>query len=221
MNKNIIVAIDGPVGSGKSTVAKFLAAKLGFLYIDTGAMYRAVTLKVMRNNIELTNTEKIAKLAQDTDIKLVQQNNKLHVYLDNEDVSEAIRAPEVSRNTSPVCDIKDVRKRLVALQQEMGNGGNIVMEGRDISTVVFPQAKKKFYLDASLDERAKRRFLELQNKGFKITLEEVKKDIITRDERDKTRELGALKKHPDAVIIDSTSISPEDVVNKMFDIVLK
>ncbi|MBI4649888.1 (d)CMP kinase [Candidatus Desantisbacteria bacterium] len=137
--KKLIVAIDGTVGSGKSTVAKLLAKKLNYLYIDTGAMYRAITLKVMNHNIDLNNTLEITALALNTNIKLIQQNDKLQVFLDNKNVTEDIRTPLVSRNTSPICDIHGVRKRLVALQQEMGKHGGIVMEGRDISTVVFPE----------------------------------------------------------------------------------
>lgn len=219
MNKNLIIAIDGPVGSGKSTVAKLLAERLGYLYIDTGAMYRAITLKIMRKNIDLNDKQKLDDLLNHSDIKLIKKSGKLNVYLDEEDVSDAIRDPEVSRKTSPVCDKLEIRKRMVTLQQAMGKNGKIVMEGRDISTVVFPDAEKKFYIDASLDERTNRRWLELKNKGYNITSEEVKTDITNRDARDRAREFGALKKHPDAIVIDTTGISPEEVVNKMLSII--
>lgn len=206
-----VIAIDGPAGSGKSTVAKFVAKQLGYKYIDTGAMYRAVTLKALKNEIDVKDELKLAKLVHDTDIEL-KYNGSLKVFLDGKEVTEEVRLPEVSKNSSDIADSISVRKRLVELQQKMGKEGGIVMDGRDIGSVVFPDAEFKFYLDASVDERANRRYKELINKGIKQDIESVKKDIDERDKRDKARPVGALKLVKDAIKMDTTNMSIDEVV---------
>lgn len=210
-----IVAIDGPLGAGKSSVAKEVARRLGFTYIDTGAMYRAVTLKAMRrysDTLKDQDPEALTKLAEQTHISLRPGQSGTRVFLDGQDVSEEIRTPELTRNITYVDRVPGVRKRLVSLQQEMGDKGKVVMEGRDITTVVFPDAEHKFYIDASIDERARRRFRELRRKGYDVDMDKLKKDIVTRDEHDMNRAVSPLKKAPGAVVVDCTGMSIEDVV---------
>ncbi len=214
-----IVAIDGPVGVGKSTVARTLAERLNFLYIDTGAMYRAVTWKAMQKGLDLSDTESIAQLAQDTRLHFERHDDGLHILCDQKDVSEEIRLPEVSVNTAPVADNPAVRKRLVALQQEMGCQGNIVMEGRDIGTVVFPDAEIKIYLDADPKIRAERRFRELLAKGKQVTLEQTYQELLERDRRDSERPVGALKSTPESIVVDTTNLSQTEVVETLIQIV--
>ncbi len=215
-----IVAIDGPVGVGKSAVAKGLALRLGFIYIDTGAMYRAVTLKAMKEGIDLENQAQTATLAQRTHLQFVRQNDSLIILCNGEDVSEAIRAPEVSVNTSPIADNPAVRERLVALQQEMGQHGGVVMEGRDIGTVVFPHAEIKIYLDAKPEIRAQRRYDQLISQGKNVTLESTHKELLQRDQRDKERPVGALKIADGAIVVDSSYLSEQEVIDKLYQIVL-
>jgi cytidylate kinase len=211
------IAIDGPAGSGKSTVSKLVAERLGYLYIDTGAMYRALTLKVMRKNTALDNEEEIIELSKNLDVKLLpprEIKNAIHVMLNGEDVSEEIRKMEVTVNVKHVAKIGSVRKNLVKLQRRMaGEANGAVMEGRDIGTVVLPNAKYKFYVDASFDERVERRFVELRAKGHPIMRQEVTEDLKQRDHTDKTRKAGPLKKAEDAVFIDTTDLSIDEVVD--------
>lgn len=214
-----IVAIDGPVGVGKSSVASTLAQRLGFLYIDTGAMYRAVTLKCLRAQIDLNNRPLAAQIALQTRIQLVRSGGGLKVLCDGEDVTEAIRAPEVSAATSPVADNPQVRERLVALQQEMGRGGGVVMEGRDITTVVFPDAEIQIYLDADPPVRAERRYRELIAKGKKVTLEQTLADLLERDRRDRERPVGALTIAEKAQVVDTTTQTQEQVIDTLERIV--
>ena len=217
--KKPIIAIDGPVGVGKSSVASTLAARLGYIYIDTGAMYRAVTLKAMKQQLNLDDTETIGKLAQDTHLHFERQDGLLRIFCDQEDVSEAIRAPEVSKNTSSVADNVVVRERLVALQQEMGKDGGVVMEGRDITTVVFPDAEIKLYLDADPKIRAQRRFEELQAKGKEVTFKETYKDLQARDKRDRERPAGALKVADGAITFDTSNMNQKEVIDALEDII--
>ncbi|RJP21095.1 MAG: (d)CMP kinase [Candidatus Omnitrophota bacterium] len=218
--KTPIVAIDGPVGVGKSSVARTLAEKLGFLYIDTGAMYRAVTLKAMRNDLPLHDTNTVAELARNTRLQFIRKAGILKILCDNEDVSEAIRSPEVSAAIAPVADNPAVRQHLVALQQAMGREGNIVMEGRDIGTVVFPDAEIKIYLDADPKIRAQRRYLELQAKEKEVTFEKTLQDLIERDERDANRPVGALKKTPESIVVDTSNLTQDEVIEKLYQIVM-
>ena len=212
----MIIAIDGPAGAGKSTVAKILAKRLGFLYIDTGSMYRALTLKVLEHNVPINDERGIIQLANG--IKIDLRNNpdgSLAVILDGKDVSLAIRQPRITQFVSDVAKIKDVRQVLVKMQREFGQKGNCVLDGRDIGTVVFPQAAKKFFIDASADVRVKRRFKELEDLGQLVRENEVASDLANRDKIDSTREASPLRQAADAIYIDTTSLSIEQVVEKM------
>ncbi|KJJ83437.1 cytidylate kinase [Candidatus Omnitrophus magneticus] len=219
------VAIDGPAGSGKSTISKLVAEKLGFTYIDTGAMYRALTLKVMEEKIDFSNEEKIINLSKNIDIKLLPARdgiNTIKVLLDGKDVSEKIRAADVTRNVKYTAKLKGVRENLVALQRLMAEKlSGVVMEGRDITTVVLPTAKYKIYLDASFEERVKRRLLEFEKKGEILPVEELEKDLEERDNSDFTRDVGPLKKAEGAIVIDTTNLSISDVVTRITDYVKK
>lgn len=212
----MIIAVDGPSGAGKSTVAKLLARNLGFLYIDTGAMYRALTLKVLENNIPVTDQLKIFELA--SKVKIDLRNNtdgSLSVILDGKDVSLDIRKPRITQVVSDIAKIKEVRKVLVELQRQLGEKGNCVLDGRDIGTVVFPHAQKKFYIDANAQERVNRRFKELKSLGQNVSETDVSKDLANRDKIDSTREASPLRKADDAIYIDTTRLSIEQVVSKM------
>ena len=207
-----IVAIDGPAGSGKSTTARLAAERLGYLYLDTGAMYRAVTLKALREGVDVRDEEQVAKLAEDARIDLVMRDGKLTVLLDGEDVTEAIRMPEVNRNIGPVADNPEVRRILVERQRQMGARGGVVAEGRDIGTVVFPDAEVKLFLTALPHERARRRHKELLGKGVNLPLSNVLEEIEKRDQEDMSRPVGALRKAPDAIELDTTGLSVEEQV---------
>jgi len=200
----MIIAIDGPAGSGKSTVAKLVARRLGFLYIDTGAMYRSLTLKAMQDKLNLNDEKVLIDMAKNTKIEL---NPK----------AAAIRMPEVTNNISYIANVPGVRSEMVKWQRAFGykSKKGAVLEGRDIGTVVFPDAERKFYLDASVTERARRRFKELKEKGMKINLGQIEEDIRIRDKKDKTRPVGALKKAKDAVLIDTTELTIEQAVEKV------
>lgn len=219
MSRGLIVSIDGPVGVGKSTVAKDVASKLGLIYIDTGAMYRAITLKAMNSLPDLTDVDAVGALANETTVSLVRTEKGLRIECDGRDVSDDIRSPEVSRNTSPIADNVHVRERLVALQQEMGAVGNIIMEGRDIGTVVFPNADVKIYLDAKAETRAERRHAQWQSQGKDVNYEDTLRDLNERDRRDRARPVGALKIAEDAVVVDSTTMNQEEVVQHICDLV--
>ncbi|MBD3425666.1 MAG: (d)CMP kinase [Candidatus Omnitrophica bacterium] len=217
---NKAVAIDGPAGSGKSTVSRLVAEKLGYVYIDTGAMYRALTLKVMRQNVDLDDEDEIIRFSSCLDFDLVpvrdDDKSSIRVIMDGEDISEQIRKMEVTVNVKHICKIPEVRENLVALQRRMASDINgTVMEGRDIGTVVLPNAKYKFYLDASFEERIQRRLAEMRAKGHPITRAEVADDLKQRDHTDKTRKVGPLKKAKDAVFIDTTDLSIEQVVDRI------
>jgi cytidylate kinase len=214
----MIVAIDGPAGAGKSTVAKILAKRLGFLYVDTGAMYRALTLKVLDNNIPVDDENKINELAAGTSIDLRgNPDGSLSVLLDGRDVSLDIRQPRITRVVSDVSKIRGVRQVLVEMQRELGKKGDCVLEGRDIGTVVFPDAQKKFFIDASAQERVNRRFKEMTVSNSHISQEDVAKDLSNRDKIDSTRLVSPLRKADDAVYIDTTELSIEGVVDKMLE----
>lgn len=213
----IQIAIDGPAGAGKSTIAKLLAEKLGITYLDTGAMYRALTWKVLKEGIDLDNEELIIIKAENIIIELNQNS----VYVDGQDVSEDIRKPIISQSVSQVAKISQVRKIMVDLQRKIGDKKDIVMDGRDIGTHVLPKAKYKFFLTATVDERARRRALELSLKGFPSNIEDMKREIIKRDNIDTTRKASPLKAAVDAKIIDTTNLSIDEVVDKLTNIVSK
>ncbi len=211
-----IIAIDGPSGSGKGTIAKEVAKRLGFTYIDTGAMYRCVALKSIRDNVETKDEDKIVDLLKNMNIKLTNEGK---VYMDEEDVSESIREMDVTSKVSKISSIVKLREQMRLKQREFASNNNVVMEGRDITTEVFPDADYKFFLDASLDERAKRRQLQNEIKGIKSTYDEVRKSLEMRDYDDINRPVGALKRTDDQIYIDSSNLEIEEVINKILEIV--
>lgn len=215
----MIVAIDGPAGTGKGTVAKLISERLDFVYIDTGAMYRCITLKMIRENISSDEEEKIKDLLERTKITFKNLDDKQHVYLDGEDVSDLIRKPNVNELVSPVSAIKIIRIKMVELQRKLGEEGNVIMEGRDITTVVFPNAEVKIYLDAKLEIRAERRYKELIARGNDVTYEDTLESIRKRDKNDMEKEMGALKIAEDAVVIDTSNMTIEEVYDKIKEII--
>lgn len=217
----IIVAIDGPAGAGKSSTAKEVAFQLGFVYIDTGAMYRAVTLEVIRSNVDVSNENQVTLIAKKSNIQFRWINKYLHTFLNSEDVSDEIRSSEVADLVSPVSAIPGVRDVMVKCQREMAKRDNIVMEGRDIGTNVFPSADFKFYLDADIDVRAKRRISDYKKIGQELTLEEIKKEIKIRDKIDSSRRYSPLKKAYNAIIIDTTNLSFKEQVEMIVNRVKK
>lgn len=218
-NEKLIIAIDGPSGAGKSTVAKALAKGLGYLYIDTGAMYRALALKATEKGIEIKNEEALTQLASEMDINFVVEDDNNYIFCNGQNVTEAIRTPEISWIASEISKCEGVRQEMVKKQRQMGKTGGVVLEGRDIGTVVFPDADVKFYLDADLEERARRRFKELVEKGQQVVLEKTIKDIMQRDHNDMNREHSPLRRAEDAILIDSTNLSVEEVVKEMMNII--
>jgi cytidylate kinase len=211
----LIIAIDGPSGAGKSTLAKRLAKELRFVYLDTGAMYRALALKVLRQGIDLADDAGVEDLIAATDIDLQETNGNLAVLLDGLDVAAEIRTPEVSQMASKVSALRIVRARMLELQREMGRRGSVVAEGRDIGTVVFPDAEVKIFLDASANERARRRYNELQSAGRAVDYEETLREIEERDKRDSERDLAPLRKAEDALMMDSSSATADEVAAKV------
>jgi len=212
----VVVTMDGPAGAGKSTVAKALARKLRFSYLDTGAMYRALTLKAMRSGTKLDDEDQLVALARQTTIDLIPDEIKgTRVLLDGADVSAEIRTVEVTNNTFYIARAPKVRAIMVEWQQVMGRKQNVVVEGRDAGTVIFPQAPYKFYLDANVDERCRRRLAELKEKGQTVDPEKLKQEIRDRDQKDLTRSTGPLKQAEDAIYIDSTPFTIDEVVEKM------
>ena len=212
----MIVAIDGPAGSGKGTIASILSKKLNLVNIDTGATYRCVALKALRNNLNIEDKDEIIKLSNNIDIKFDLNNN---VYLDGEDVTKEIRSKEVTQIVSPISSIVEVRKNMVDLQRRLGNSNNVVMEGRDITTVVFPNAEYKFYLDATLEERAKRRFKEYQEKNIDMSYDEIYENIKNRDYNDMHKEVGSLMKTKEQYYIDSTNLTIDEVVLEFIKVI--
>lgn len=209
------IAIDGPAGAGKSTIAKRVSANLGFIYLDTGAMYRAVALKAIKNGIDTKSEQALANIIQSIDITISHENNLQKIYLDGVDVSEEIRTDEVSVGASNVAVFQEVRLKLVDLQRKIASDKDVVMDGRDIGSFVLPNANLKIFLTASVDERAKRRYNELVGKGYCSKYEEVKADMVYRDNNDSSRAFAPLVKVDDAIEIDSTQLTVDDVVEKI------
>ena len=213
----MIIAIDGPAGSGKSTVARILAKELGFLYIDTGAMYRAITLKAIEKKIDLKDTAGLIEMAVNTHIDLGNNpDGSLKILLDVRDVTNLIREPRITQCVSDIAKIKGIREVMLKLQRKLGKERDSVLDGRDIGTVVFPNADKKFYIDAEFKERARRRYKELKELGQNVTLEDIEKDLRNRDTIDSTREFAPLKKADDAIYIDTTNMTIDEVVNTLY-----
>ena len=214
----MIIAIDGPAGAGKSTIARLVAKELGYIYIDTGAIYRALTLKALNQGINLNDEPALIQMSRDT--KLDISNDKqglIRILLDGEDVSGAIRSLKVTEFVSDVAKISGVRKEMLRLQRSLGRRSNAVMDGRDIGTVVFPDADRKFYLDANFQERAMRRYKELSEVDRQIKLEDVQADLANRDHIDSTRDCAPLKKADDAIYIDTTNMTIKEVVEAVLE----
>lgn len=207
----MIIAIDGPSGAGKSTLAKKLAADLGFIYLDTGAMYRALALKILRQGVDLADDQKLAELVNSTSVDLQCDRAELEVLLDGKNVASEIRTPAVSQMASKASALKLVRDRMLELQRRLGERGSVVAEGRDIGTVVFPDAQVKIFLSASAAERARRRCAELRAAGQLVDLDVTLREIEERDQRDSERALAPLRKADDALVIDSSNSTADEV----------
>lgn len=216
----MIIAIDGPAGSGKSTISRKIAQKLGFIYIDTGAMYRALTLKALRRNIDFCDESLLIAIARDSSIDLSNNpDGSLKILLDKEDVSLEIRKPVVTKYVSDLAKVREVREVMLGLQRSLGLAHDSVLDGRDIGTVVFPDADKKFYLDADFQVRVGRRFKEMREAGLEVTLPEIEADLRNRDTIDSTRKVAPLKKAEDAICIDTTNMAIEGVVDKVWELI--
>ncbi len=214
------VAIDGPAGAGKSTVAKKVAKDMGLVYVDTGAMYRAVAYAALKQDILIEeNQSAVEEIANNIQIALDYKDGVLSVYLDGEDISDKIRTPQISKGASAVATMAGVRTRLVEMQRDMAKKANIIMDGRDICSVVLPDASIKLFLTASVDERALRRYKELIEKGEKCELEQIKKDIAARDKNDSEREISPLKKADDAMLLDTSDMTFDEVVDKIKELI--
>lgn len=213
------IAIDGPAGAGKSTVAKLLAKQLNIIYLDTGAMYRAIALKAIEQGVDVSDTDALSVLLEDTDIDISYVDEQQHVLLDGRDVTDIIRTPEVSDGASKVAVIPAVRLKLVELQRRIARMHDVVMDGRDIGTFVLPNADVKFYLTASIEERARRRLEEMRARGYEHSLDDVKDDIRARDKNDSEREFAPLRKADDAILIDSTDKTVDEVVEEMLSFI--
>ena len=214
-----VVAIDGPAGSGKGTITKAVGKIMNLTNIDTGAMYRCTALYMLRNNIGLEDTEKIKEMLKTINIDMIQKDDGDLFYLNGEDVSKQIREKDVSGFVSPVSHVPEIRQAMSSLQRKMGLTKDVIMEGRDIGTNVFPDADVKIYLDATPEERANRRYKQNQEKGINMTYEKVLESIIARDNNDKTSDVAPLRQAEDAVYVDSTNLTIEEVTQKVVDII--
>ena len=219
MTKRYVVTVDGPAGSGKSTVSRLLARELACVYLDTGALYRAVALKVSRAGLAPADRAGIAALCAETAVALAVREGDTRVLLDGQDVTEHIRTPAISMLASTISAVPEVRQRLLAVQREAVPAGGIVAEGRDMGTVVFPGADVKFFLTAGPEERGRRRWLELRQRGHEVELAEVIRDVARRDRQDSGREIAPLRPSGDAVLVDSTGKSVEEVVQEMLRVI--
>src|ERR1041384_286785 len=219
MNK-LVIAIDGPSGSGKSTVGKAIARRLNYLYIDSGAVYRAIGRKAIDSGIRLEDAAPVARLARESDVKLVGDPDHLRVLLDGRDVSDAIRLPDASRASSIVATIPEVREAVVDKLRKMARDGGVVMDGRDIGTKVFPDAQVKVFLEATLDERARRRFVEDRARGRDVPVEKTKAELEERDRRDRGRATTPLEKAADAVLVETSRMSLDEVIEHVLEIVI-
>ncbi|WP_270261186.1 (d)CMP kinase [Dorea amylophila] len=212
------VAIDGPAGAGKSTIAKLVAKEKGYIYVDTGAMYRGLAIHFLDKGIQPQETEKVIEACEDAEVTIAYEDAVQHVYLNGKDISSRLRNEEVGNMASVTSAIPEVRKKLLELQQNLAKTQNVIMDGRDIGTCVLPHADVKVYLTASVETRAKRRYQELQEKGEDCNLEEIAHDIEERDRRDMTREIAPLKQAEDAVLVDSSDMTIAEVVKTIVDL---
>lgn len=220
----MVVAIDGPAASGKSTVAKKLAKRIGASYLDTGALYRTVTYIALQKNIDFENEAALAKIAENIkiDYRTDFQNNKIvaRIFIDGRDLTKAIRLPEVSRHVSEVAKVVKVRKALLPVQRSFARNGNLIAEGRDLGTVVFPDADLKIFLIASMHERARRRAIDLETQGHKVeNIKMIEREIVKRDQLDSSRDISPLTKAPDAHIVDSTGKTADEVVDEILNMI--
>lgn len=215
----IVVAVDGPAGSGKGTITKLVAGELNLIYIDTGALYRCITLYMIRNKIKLEEIDKIQEMLKNINIELKKEDNLDKVYLNGEDVSIKIREKEVNELVSQVSHVLEIRENITNLSRKIAEGKNVIMEGRDIGTNVFPNAKIKIYLDATPEERATRRLKQNEEKGIKISYKDILENIKFRDNNDKTSEVAPLKQAEDAIYIDSTNMTIEEVTERIVKII--
>ena len=215
------IAIDGPAGAGKSTIAKMAAKKLDFIYVDTGAMYRAMALYFLRREIDAKDEKKIAEACEHINVTIAYQEGEQQVLLNGENVNAFIRTEEVSMMTSNTSKYPAVREKLLCLQRELAAANNVIMDGRDIGTCVLPDAELKIYLTASASERAKRRYLEQKERGMESDLAQIERDIIARDEQDMNREIAPLKQAEDAIYLDTSDMTIEEVVTKIVSLVQK
>lgn len=219
---SFVVAIDGPAGTGKGTIAKLIAQELNLVNIDTGAMYRSITLEALRQGINsIEEKEKLIEIAKNIKIEMTNNNGEQEIFLNGENVSKEIRSTEVSGFVSQVSSIPEIRELMVNLQRKMAEGKNVIMEGRDITTVVFPNANVKIYLDADVEERAKRRYKENKEKGMQTTFEETLEAMKKRDYNDMNKPVGALKIAEDAIVVDTTKMTIEEVKEKVKEIILE
>ncbi len=216
--ENYSIAIDGPAGAGKSTIARIAASKLGFIYVDTGAMYRAFALHCLENNIDVADVNEISKEIDNIDINIIYENKEQQVILNNRNVTLYIRTNQVSQMTSAVSVHQPVREKMVELQRKIAQNSNVVMDGRDIGTFVLPNATLKIYLTASVEIRAKRRYLEMKEKNVFVDLDNIKEEIKQRDERDMNREFAPLSKADDAVLLDSTDMTIDKVAETIVNL---
>ncbi len=214
-----VVAIDGPAGSGKGTITKLVGKKMNLVNIDTGAMYRCVTLECINNNVKEDQLDKIEKLLENINIEFKKDNDRELVFLNGKDVTEEIRTTKVNSNVAKFAAIKIIRDKMTPMQRDMGKVQDIIMEGRDIGTVVFPNADVKIFLDCSVEERAKRRYLQNQEKGIECTYDEILRSIKERHKLETERDIAPLIKADDAVYVDTTTLTIEEVVNKILDII--
>lgn len=212
------IAVDGPAGAGKSTIAKITAKKIGYIYVDTGAMFRAIALSTIRRGVDTDNPEEVEKAIEDVNVSLDYIDDTQIVLLNGENVNDFIRTPEVSAVTSSIAKYACVREKLLGLQRKMAVKKHVIMDGRDIGTTVLPEAFIKIYLTASVEARAERRFRELTEKGENVSLDDIKKDIADRDHQDMTREISPLKQADDAIFVDTSMMTIDEVVRNLVNI---